>query len=87
MTTRVKTLREALGWSQRQMADYLRLGQSAVCRMETGQREQGPVSIVLDELDRAFRKFSEVHPDKTAPEIGAMILDEARRPPSQAAAE
>lgn len=55
MEPRIKALRERLGWSQRQMAAYLRLGQPAVSRMEAGQREQGPVSVILDKIEDDLR--------------------------------
>jgi len=34
------------------MADYLGQRQSTICRLEAGQKETGPQSIVLDQLER-----------------------------------
>jgi transcriptional regulator with XRE-family HTH domain len=48
---RTKTIRDRLGWSQAQLADYLGLSQPAVARCEAGHSESGPVSRLLDQLE------------------------------------
>ena len=47
---RIRLLREQLRWSQKRMGDYLGVAQSAVFRMENGQRERGSVAKLLDQL-------------------------------------
>ena len=46
-------LRRERAWSQKRMAEFLGLAQSAVFRMENGQAETGPVSRLLDVLERS----------------------------------
>lgn len=50
--SRTERLRHLLQWSQKRMADYLGQRQSTICRLEAGQKETGPQSIVLDQLER-----------------------------------
>jgi transcriptional regulator with XRE-family HTH domain len=49
--TRTKSLRDRLNWSQQKLADYLGVAQSAVARLEGGQKESGPVHKLLDILE------------------------------------
>ena len=46
----IKALREARGWSQDQMAEYLGLDRSSVSRMENGQEPKGPTVKLLEQL-------------------------------------
>ena len=48
---RIRKLRAALGWSQSKMGDYLGVSQPAVFNLENGQKESGPVSKLLDQLE------------------------------------
>jgi transcriptional regulator with XRE-family HTH domain len=49
----VRELRLRLGWSQTQLARYLRLDQSSVCRMESKEKPiTGPAAILLEQLAR-----------------------------------
>lgn len=48
----IKALREKLGWTQEQMAEYLGLDRSSVSRMESGQEPKGPARKLLEELKR-----------------------------------
>jgi transcriptional regulator with XRE-family HTH domain len=50
--TRTERLRLARDWKQHQMADYLGVSQPTVTRLEAGQPESGPVSRLLDILER-----------------------------------
>ena len=52
MITRIEALRIARGWQQPEMAGYLRMSQPAVSNMVRGQKESGPVEILLDQLAR-----------------------------------
>lgn len=47
----VKALRERLGWTQADMAAYLRLDRSRVSRLENGGRIRGAAGKLLEELD------------------------------------
>lgn len=49
---RAKVLRQRLGLPQAQFAALIRQTQSTVVRLEAGQKETGPQSIVLDQLER-----------------------------------
>lgn len=46
----VKALRRALGWSQKQLAEYLGVRQPTVFRIERGQGPSGPVRKLLEQL-------------------------------------
>jgi len=46
----VRSLREKLGWTQDQLAEYLGLDRSSVSRMESGREPSGPVRRLLDAL-------------------------------------
>lgn len=46
----MRALREALHWSQDDMARYLGLDRSSVSRMENGQGIKGPTKRLLDVL-------------------------------------
>lgn len=49
---RSKTLRLRLGLTQAQFAAHIRQTPSTVVRLEAGQKETGPQSIVLDQIER-----------------------------------
>jgi transcriptional regulator with XRE-family HTH domain len=46
----IKALRDRLGWTQEQMAEYLGLDRSSVSRMEGGQTPKGPTEKLLAAL-------------------------------------
>ncbi|ORE90669.1 hypothetical protein ATO13_22156 [Stappia sp. 22II-S9-Z10] len=46
----VKALRTRLGWSQKQLAEYLGVRQPTVFRIENGQNPSGPVAKLLEQL-------------------------------------
>jgi transcriptional regulator with XRE-family HTH domain len=46
----IRALREALGWNQQQLAEYLGLDRSSVSRMEKGQDPKGPTLRLLRQL-------------------------------------
>ena len=56
MTNHSRTfrIRNALGESQADFAPRLRLSQASVARLETGQDETGPVSLLLDQIEADF---------------------------------
>ena len=54
-TPRTKRLIEALGLTQAEMAEMLGVRQATVSRLVAGQRESGPVSILLDAIERKPR--------------------------------
>ncbi|MER8941319.1 helix-turn-helix transcriptional regulator [Mesorhizobium sp. M0174] len=43
----VKALRERIGWTQEQLAQYLGVDRSSISRMENGQTLSGPVLRLL----------------------------------------
>ena len=49
--TRLEKIRLQLGLAQHEKAQRLRVSQSAVCRIENGQPETGPMSLLLDQLE------------------------------------
>lgn len=49
--TRTERLRRAKEWSQLQLAEYLRVQQATISRLENGQAETGPISHLLDLLE------------------------------------
>jgi transcriptional regulator with XRE-family HTH domain len=51
----ISRFRDQLGWSQKQMAGFIGLSQSAISEMELGRRpESGPVAALLDGLSAAL---------------------------------
>jgi len=46
----IRAIREARGWTQDQLAEYLGLDRSSVSRMENGRAPTGPVQRLLDGL-------------------------------------
>jgi transcriptional regulator with XRE-family HTH domain len=59
MTTsesRVKKLRLRLGLSQAAMGARLGLSQPAICNLENGQAESGPLAILLDQMEAGLSK-------------------------------
>lgn len=46
----ILSIRKARGWSQYDLANYLRVRQPTVARMEKGQKPNGPISKLLEEL-------------------------------------
>lgn len=52
----IKAIREHLNWSQAKMAEYLRVAQPTVHRMEKGQKPRTPVlkaiQALIDQSDR-----------------------------------
>lgn len=46
----IRSLRYRLGWSQKQLADYLGLDRSSVSRMENDQEPKGPTKRLLQAL-------------------------------------
>jgi hypothetical protein len=48
---RTKIIRDTLGLSQVEMGARLRVSQQVICRLEGGQVESGPVSLLLDQLE------------------------------------
>ena len=60
--TRCFRLRELLGETQEEFSARLRVTQSTINRLETGQPEAGPISLLLDKLEAdiaASRSLSE----------------------------
>jgi predicted transcriptional regulator len=49
---RITRLMQRLGWTQGRMGEYLGLSQAAVSQMTHSGRESGPVSRLLDRLER-----------------------------------
>lgn len=49
----IRPLRERLGWSQQELAEYLGVDQSSISRMERGQPPSGPVIRLLAALSNA----------------------------------
>lgn len=51
MTPDIKSLRKQLGWSQKRLAEFLRLNQSTVSRIEAKTEPvSGPVSVLIEQL-------------------------------------
>lgn len=46
----IRALRERIGWTQEQLAEFLGLDRSTVSRIENGQPVSGPVRRLLDSL-------------------------------------
>lgn len=49
---RIRSIRAARGWSQQQLADYLRVRRATVADWERGAHEpSGPASVLLEQLE------------------------------------
>jgi transcriptional regulator with XRE-family HTH domain len=57
----IKALREARGWTQGDLAEYLGLDRSSVSRLERGQKPKGPTAKLIAALIAAG-------PEETIPE-------------------
>jgi transcriptional regulator with XRE-family HTH domain len=57
----VKTLREGLGWTQEQLAEYLGLDRSSVSRIENGQKPAGPTRRLLEQLHERRDNTADAH--------------------------
>lgn len=53
--TRARTLRKELGWSQKEVGEYLGCDQATVSRIENGFEPSGPISRLIDALERDLR--------------------------------
>jgi predicted transcriptional regulator len=50
MSEDAKKIREAMDWSQADLARELGVAQSTICRIENGQPPSGPVQRLLESL-------------------------------------
>ena len=74
----VKSLRERVGWSQRQLADYLESSQSLVARVERGDAVFSDAAAGrLESLVRRTENVSRLDPYPSAPRGGRKGTREA----------
>jgi transcriptional regulator with XRE-family HTH domain len=64
--TELRTLREAIGWTQDQLAVYLRLRhRSQVCYLESGRAAlYGPTLVLLEQLKDRYERGEELQPPR-----------------------
>ena len=89
MGSRIQALREALGWSQYAMAEFLRIQQPSVHRMEVGQAESGPISRLVDALAGGLASGvvrGGMSPSECLATLGLNACDPASSPRPDAAA-
>jgi transcriptional regulator with XRE-family HTH domain len=75
-STRCARLRSAFGESQPQFAQRLRVSQQTISRMEKGQDEYGPVSLIFDLIEADLASGLDVTADGYV--IGASRTPENR---------
>lgn len=49
-------IRQALGWSQEKMAEYLGLDRSSVSHIENGRALSGPVLRLMEDLEKKAKR-------------------------------
>ncbi|TCT42757.1 helix-turn-helix domain-containing protein [Martelella mediterranea] len=65
----IKALRERIGWTQAQLAEWLGVAQGSVSRMETKGRVRGPTMRLLKTLAAEQRPDDVPRPVANAPEV------------------
>jgi transcriptional regulator with XRE-family HTH domain len=80
MATRAHALLDHLGWTQKDLADWLGVDRSTVSRLVAGRPEGGPIARLLDQLARAHGR-----PDLAAAALASASARQAPRPAARRA--